>query len=243
MCSKLLIQSSFAPNVYDLSAFFRVDQVLILGGQRWSRKGRSHRAAIRNREQRQWIGLPIRTDDKKKLISKVRIDTKQNWRNPFLHGVQHSYSKARYFNYYWKEFEALIKEASKHERLWEFNEYVFHGLLEFTSLNYLLEKVRMISEPYNINENAEVLIRNKQSINLKTSETDIALEHSGYTYIQECNSNTYMSPIPNALTSYLPGFNYPQHHGEFIEHCSLIDLLFEQGPESYRFLKPVPSKS
>ena len=67
MCSKLLIQSSFAPNVYDLSAFFRVDQVLILGGQRWSRKGRSHRAAIRTREQRQGIGLPIRTDDKKKI--------------------------------------------------------------------------------------------------------------------------------------------------------------------------------
>ena len=69
MSTKLLIQSSFAPNVYDLAAFFRVDQVLMLGGQPWSRKGRTHRAAIRNKDERQWIGLPIRTEDKKNIVS------------------------------------------------------------------------------------------------------------------------------------------------------------------------------
>lgn len=77
MSAKLLIQCSFAPNVYDLAAFFRTDQVLILGGQPWSRKGRSHRAAIRNKDQRQWIGLPIRTEDKKNyFLRSVSIPSK-----------------------------------------------------------------------------------------------------------------------------------------------------------------------
>ena len=111
MSAKLLIQCSFAPNVYDLAAFFRTDQVLILGGQPWSRKGRSHRAAIRNKDQRQWIGLPIRTEDKKKLLSPVRIDSKQDWTGPLLNAVQHSYAKARSHDYSWKVFEALIMEA------------------------------------------------------------------------------------------------------------------------------------
>mgnify|MGYP001185629956 CR=1 FL=1 len=237
MSVKLLIQSSFAPNVYDLAAFFRVEQVLMLGCQPWSRKSRTHRAAIRNRDQRQWIGLPIRTEDKKKLISQVRIDSKQDWTGPFLNAVQHSYAKARYHDYYWKEFEALIMEASKHERLWDFNEYVFRGLLEFTSLNYLLEKIKLLPEPYTLYKDVEVLVQNNRLDNLETSEAEKIRKKSGYTYIQECLSNTYMSPILTAKTSYIPGLRYPQHHGDFMEHCSLIDLLFEQGPESYSYLK------
>ena len=243
MSTKLLIQSSFAPNVYDLAAFFRVDQVLMLGGQTWSRKGRTHRAAIRNKDQRQWIGLPIRTEDKKNIVSQVRIDPKQDWIGTFLNAVQHSYTKARYFNYYWKEFDALIKEAATNERLWDFNEHVFYGLLEFISLDYLLEKVMLLPEPYNLYKNAEILLKHKQFENLETSVAEKTSINSGATYIQECLSKTYMSPIPEAKTSYDSGLRYPQHHGEFIEHCSLIDLLFEQGPESYRYLKAAPFKS
>ena len=242
MSTKLLIQSSFAPNVYDLAAFFRVDQVLMLGGQAWSRKGRTHRAAIRNKDQRQWIGLPIRTEDKKNIISQVRIDSKQDWIGAFLNAVQHSYTKARYFNYYWKEFDALIKEAATNERLWDFNEYVFRGLLEFMSLNYLLEKVLLLPEPYNLYKDAEMSLQLQQFEKLETSGAKKTSENSAVSYIQECLSKTYMRPIPRAQTSYDPGLRYPQHQGEFIEHCSLIDLLFEQGPESYRYLKAAPFK-
>ena len=237
MSAKLFIQCSFAPNVYDLAAIFRADQVLILGGQPWSRKGRSHRAAIRNKDQRQWIGLPIRTEDKKTLISQARIDSKQDWTGPFLNAVQHGYSKARYHDYYWKEFEALIMEASKHERLWDFNTHILRGLLEFTSLQYVSEKLRFIPDPYDFRKDPEVLFGNDIPKVFATEDPKQSSVHSTYTCIQECHSHTYMSPIPEAETSYVPGFHYPQHHGAFMEHCSFIDLLFEQGPESYRYLK------
>lgn len=237
MSAKLFIQCSFAPNVYDLAAIFRADQVLILGGQPWSRKGRSHRAAIRNKDQRQWIGLPIRTEDKKTLISQARIDSKQDWTGPFLNAVQHSYSKARYHDYYWKEFEALIMEASKHERLWDFNTHILRGLLEFTSLQYVSEKLRFIPDPFDFRKDTEVLFGNDIPKVFATEDPKQSSVHSTYTCIQECHSHTYMSPIPEAETSYVPGFHYPQHHGAFMEHCSFIDLLFEQGPESYRYLK------
>ena len=46
--------------------------------------------------------------------------------------------------------DALIKEAATNERLWDFNEHVFYGLLEFISLDYLLEKVMLLPEPYNL---------------------------------------------------------------------------------------------
>ena len=237
MSAKLFIQCSFAPNVYDLAAIFRADQVLILGGQPWSRKGRSHRAAIRNKDQRQWIGLPIRTEDKKTLISQARIDSKQDWTGPFLNAVQHSYSKARYHDYYWKEFEALIMEASKHERLWDFNTHILRGLLEFTSLQYVSEKLRFIPDPYDFRKDPEVLLGNDIPKVFATEDPKQSRVHSTYTCIQECHAHTYISPIPEAETSYVPGFHYPQHHGAVMEHCSFIDLLFEQGPESYRYLK------
>ena len=216
MSAKLFIQCSFAPNVYDLAAIFRADQVLILGGQPWSRKGRSHRAAIRNKDQRQWIGLPIRTEDKKTLISQARIDSKQDWTGPFLNAVQHSYSKARYHDYYWKEFEALIMEASKHERLWDFNTHILRGLLEFTSLQYVSEKLRFIPDPYDFRKDPEVLLGNDIPKVFATEDPKQSSVHSTYTCIQECHSHTYMSPIPEAETSYVPGFHYPQHHGAFM---------------------------
>ena len=128
-------------------------------------------------------------------------------------------------------------EASKQESLWDFNKRVLRGLLEFTSLHYVSEKLRFLRELYNFREDPEALLGNDIPKMLKTGDPTLSSVQSKCAYIQECHSHTYMSPIPDAETSYVPGFHYPQHHGAFIEHCSFIDLLFEQGPESYRYLK------
>jgi hypothetical protein len=213
LSSITILQSSFAPNIHDLKAMASSDCTWLLGGDRWSRKGRSHRAAIQNAEHLQWAGIPIRTEDKKKMISQVRIDGRTDWTIPFLNAIKHSYSNAPFYDFYWREFEALILKASQVKYLWDFNQMVLPELLEFISYHHLLERMEYIS-----------------------GEVDWSLLHKFDYCVQEHASHTYMTPIRTASSSYDATLSYGEHHKSFFDQLSIIDLLFEVGPESFKVL-------
>lgn len=62
-----ILTPQFAPNLYDLASMLKADQVIFTDVEKWSRKGRTHRAEIRNEEDSQWINLPVVSEDRKKL--------------------------------------------------------------------------------------------------------------------------------------------------------------------------------
>ena len=214
MSSVTILQSCFAPNIYDFKAMISSDRVWLCEGYQWSRKGRSHRAAIRNLDQLQWVGIPIRTEDKKYSIRQLRIDKASDWTIPFLNAIKHSYSQALYYDYYWKEFESLILGASQLDYLWEFNKTVLFELLDFISYGHLVERIQYIPGDINWDE----------------------LDHFDQC-IQEQASHTYMSPIKGAVSSFDPNLRYAQHKSGFLDQVSLIDVLFEIGPESFKVFK------
>lgn len=200
------IQPQFAPNLYDLTAMLRADRVALLDTDIWSRKGRTHRAKIRVGNSADWINIPILTEDKKKEIREVRIDHSQDWFTPFWNAILHNYSDATYFDFYADELYAEFTHARQFEKLIDFNLYIFQKLLTYLeiSINYLLNSQKQFS------------IDNNDSI------------------IQEFESRNYIRQLENAATLPINHPEYQQVGKGFVQECSILDLLLNLGPESFR---------
>ena len=207
--SVALIQPQFAPNLYDLASMLKSDRVILLDTDIWSRKGRTHRAKIRNEEGTQWLNIPIRTEDKKKPISDVRIDHSEPWFEAFWNAILHNYSTATWFDFYQDELYAEFEKASGFEKLIDFDLLIFNRLLTYleVSIDYQLLSKELIS------------IDNK-TVNY-----------------QEYQSKNYIKQLDNSSTPLSLHPKYKQAHAGFKTECSCLDLLLNYGRESYKVLE------
>ena len=213
-----ILTPQFAPNLYDLASMLKADRVIFTDVEKWSRKGRTHRAEIRNEEDSQWINLPVVSEDRKKAIKDVRLDHDQQWFEPFWNAILHNYRNATYFDYFEDELYHNIQQAFEFEYLMEFNLYFFERLLRYLEIEIdyeLASKVTGYStfpDETMKNLSADVLYLEHQSKNYQrqTKQAKIALEKH---------------PV------------YDQSYPGFVEGCSVIDLLLNKGVESFRILE------
>jgi len=213
-----ILTPQFAPNLYDLASMLKADRIIFTDVEKWSRKGRTHRAEIRNEDDSQWINLPVVSEDRKKAIKDVRLDHDQQWFEPFWNAILHNYRNATYFYHFEDELYHDIQQAFEFEYLMEFNVYFFKRLLRYLEIEIeyeLSSKVKGYSTfPAETKKNlsADVLYLEHQSKNYQrqTKQAKIALE---------------IHPA------------YDQSYPGFVEGCSVLDLLLNKGVESFRILE------
>lgn len=182
--SVALIQPQFAPNLYDLIAMMKADQVILLDEDIWSRKGRTQRARITDSE---WINIPIKTDDKKKPIRVVRIDHSTDWFTPFWNGIYHNFHSATFFDYFEDELIALFDSTRNSEFLIDFNLTVFKRILQFLEVDIAFEltsETNILTDPLAIvfqeyqSKNYIHRVENNQSIKIDNPEIETIAELS-----------------------------------------------------------------
>ncbi|XWN37258.1 MAG: WbqC family protein [Balneola sp.] len=213
-----ILTPQFAPNLYDLASMLKADRIILTDVEKWSRKGRTHRAQIRNEENSQWINLPIVSEDRKKAIKDVRLDHDQQWLDPFWNAILHNYKNATYFDHFEDELYHDIQQANHFEYLLDFNLYFFGRLLRYLEIETeyeLASTVHVYStfpDETMKNLSADVLHLEHQSKNYQrqTKQAEIALKEH---------------PV------------YDQAYPGFVEGCSVLDLLLTKGVESFRILE------
>jgi len=214
-----LMQPLFAPNLYDLACMFQADKILLTDNEQWSRKGRTHRALIRTPDGTGYIHIPVMTDDRKKLIRDVRIDHTIDWITPLLRTLAFNYRNSLYFDFYEPEIRADFESAKKFTYLLPFNLYLRERLFIFLDLS-VKEKEQLASTISVYDPDPDKLAQNMNADLL----------------YQEHDSRHYMR---QAKMRSDPDFGHPvyhQHFDGFEPWCSLYDLLFQTGPESFRVI-------
>lgn len=210
-----LLLPQLAPNLYDLAAMLQSDYVILQDVERWSRKSRVHRAMIRTPKGTQWINIPIRTTDRKKAIKELRIDHDRDWIEPLLRSLRYNYRNSIYYDFYETEIRADFESAVEFTHLMPFVLHIQKRLLRFMDLK--IEYV-LASE-----------------LNEYTSDPDVLVKKLGAdTLFQEHDSRHYQR---QAEQKFDPAFEHPvyhQHFDGFEPWCSLFDILFQFGPESFR---------
>lgn len=185
--------------------------------EKWSRKGRSHRAQIRGHNGLQWINLPIMTEDKIKAIKDVRIDHSREWLEPLWNAIYHNYQTATYFDLFADELRNDFETAAKFEKLLDFDLYFFERMTTYL----------------------EIDLHPKLSSDIPEYDTfpDEFIKNIGiHTLYLEHESKNYQRQTGQAVSALKNHPDYPQAAEGFVPGCSLIDLLLNCGKESFKVL-------
>jgi len=213
-----LLFPHFAPNLYDLAAMLQADQIILQDTERWSRKSRIHRAKIRTPKGTQWINIPVRTEDRKKAVKDVRIDHERDWIDPLLRAIEYNYRNSIYYDFYEPEIKADFQSATDYTYLINFVLYIQQRLLSFMDINI---SYQLASDMPNYQSDPDLLAEKLNADLL----------------FQEHQSRHYQRQAERFGSD--PSFEHPQYHQHFEEFepwCSILDILFQFGPESFRIL-------
>lgn len=213
-----LLQPQFAPNLYDLSAMLKADLIVWEDVEKWSRKGRAHRAQIRGHNGLQWINLPIRTEDKEKPISEVRIDHSRDWLEPLWNAIYHNYRTATYFDFYIDELRNDFETGAGFTKLIDFDLYFFDRMMTYLEVDL---HPKMASEIPEYDTFPDKFVKN---IGAET----LYLEHE---------SKNYQRQTDQAVIALETHPVYKQAVKGFVPDCSVLDLLMNYGKESFKVLE------
>lgn len=207
-----ILQPSFIPDLNYIAVLKKADKIIYSKHDRWSRKGRTHRFRIRTADGPLWISLPIKTEDRKKAISQVRIDVHSDpsWLSKTMKTIAQSYRNSIYFDHYEAEFEEIVFKSLEFEFLIDSITYMNSQLWDL--LEWQPESSKIVFE----DENEEFIQR---------SET-IFWEYRGTSFQQQFMEKAEVPLEKHPI--------YKQHFGGFEPDCCLLDVLFELGPEWYR---------
>lgn len=219
-----LLTPQFAPNLYDLAIMLNANRIILQDTEQWSRKSRIHRAKIRVPQGTQWINIPIRTEDRKKAIKDVRMDHSGDWVNPLLRTIEYNYRNSIYYDFYEPEIKADFESAYAFKYLMEFVLYIQQRLFRFINISVDYELASNVPE---YDSNPDVLMQRLEADTL-------IQEHDSRHYLRQAEEH------PNGLDINHP--HYHQHFEGFETGCSILDVLFQFGPESFRITDQLTSK-
>jgi len=175
--------------------------------------------------QAHWLSVPVlRKNYLEKSFLEIEIDNKINWQRKHWKSISLSYAKAPYYQKYAKYFQKFYEVEWTH--LAELNYEMLLVFLEVLGIKVRI--VRMKDYQFKGEKSDLVLDMCKQ---LGASQYIFGEQGQNYAHLEsfkeaqvEVIFQNYSHPI------------YPQINGEFLSHLSVLDLLFNCGPESKNIL-------
>lgn len=220
-----IIQSNYLPwrGYFDL--IDDVDIFIVYDDVQYTRRDWRNRNKIKMQSGPQWITVPVNDRYGEMRINEVTISPDHRWAHKHLKAIEHSYSKAPYFDHYFPE---LAQRLSK--------ERVHLNDLNLDLISWIREKLSISTE-----------IVRSSSLPGHGSKTErllsilSAVGASGY--VSGPSAKAYIEPdafakagISLAYKQYDYG-PYRQLWGDFEGQVTVLDLLFNVGPDARNHLK------
>jgi hypothetical protein len=180
-----------------------------------------NRNRIRTDKGWMWLTVPVVTKDGCRIrMADVEIDNTMPWQRKHLGSIKTSYATAPYFKEYYGFFEDTF------QRQW----------LKLSDLNvhitrFVMDKLS-ITTPIVFESELNVITPKTQRI------IDICKKMNADTYLSGVGAKEYLeeSLFPEQrITLYYQHFNHPEYKQcfePFMPYMSIIDLLFNHGPQS-----------
>jgi hypothetical protein len=173
----------------------------------------------------QWLTVPIKHQFGQR-INDVEIDFKQRWRENHWKSIVVNYSKAEFFKQYSDFFESVYK--MDWTKLADLNIYLIEQISRFLGINDT--KFSKLSELQIHNDNpTQRLIDICENV----GATNYIIGNRAKDYMEEWR----WEKTKVTLEYYEPSYcEYPQLYGDFKDNCSIVDLLFNHGPNSCKYI-------
>lgn len=222
-----IIQSNYIPWKGYFNIIKCVDEFVLLDDVQYTRRDWRNRNLIKTASGLKWLTIPVEVKGQFHVSIKDVKTAGSQWRTDHWRQITEAYKKAPYFSWLAPILEELyLKESETSLSMINFK---FISLIN-RMLN-ITTPIRWSMEFDSPIEKTERLVNICRELNASEYVSGLSARE----YLQEPLFNAYHIDVKWTDYSDFPVYN--QLHGAFQHGVSIIDLLFNEGSESSRFLK------
>ena len=201
------------------------DRIVLADRTRWSRKSHATRVSLTSAEDRVWIRVGVRTEDRRRPVAEVRPDPDRRWLRHAARTLRTVHSGGDYFDEYAPRLvERLEAVAAAAER----GEPVLPHLLGFRG--FLLSRLHLSGRLP-----AEIL-----ESDLARSEPQAGSSIEPHPVLTAPGSGRFMAHPAGAVTAEFSPVPHPSRPAGFQAWDSALDLLLTLGPDSWTVTDRLP---
>ena len=218
-------QPQYLPWLGYIHKMIQADVFCYLDNVQYKKNEWQNRNRIKTAQDWQWITVPVSFRFPQK-INEVEINNSVNWKKKHLQALTTNYSKAPYFKDYMGPLEDIFTKE------WDLLSELNIGLLEH------------LRKFLNLNDKPAVLA---SSLDLRDDPTDRLIDIckllGADAYLAGQDGAIYMDLErfkDNGIAVVTQDFRHPvysQPFGDFQSHMSVVDLLFNCGPDSLEVIR------
>lgn len=229
----VIVQSNYIPwkGYFDLINL--ADDCILLDDVQYTRRDWRNRNLIKTREGTHWLTIPVEVKGRyHQKIKDTRI-SKPDWGVEHWATIRHNYAQARHFREYSEIFEPLYLTMQE--------EYL-------SRVNFLFIKAicALLGIGTRISWSMDYALREGKNERLIGLCESVGARHylsgpSAKGYIDE--AAFAQSDITVSFMDYAGYPPYTQLGGAFDHHVSILDLIFNEGPDARKFMRSFGSAS
>jgi hypothetical protein len=217
-------QPSYLPNLGFFQRMMASDIFVFLDDTWYASHKWDNRNKIRTENDFLWLTVPLLRKTKDEFINAIQISYEKNWQKKHLRSIELNYSKTPYFQLYWPKLKSIIEKP--HHKLLDLN----------------IELIDWIKSELNIN--TKTIFSSQFQIHEKSSKKllEICKQLPTSVYFSGKGGTNYLDEeifTDEGIKIVYDTFEHPlyeQSHGNFIPNMSVIDLLFNEGKNSYQII-------
>ncbi len=212
-----------------LGYFYKIahcDLFIFLDIVKYPDRGYVNRVKIKNPTGAVWLTQPVPAKDRISHTIKEICFTDDRWRKKHINTIKGNYSQAPYFNTYFKRIEEIILDKST-DRLALLNSHLIKLFMEFLDIKTKTQFSEGVSPDGNPTDRLVTLVKNAKGTVYFSGE-------GGANYQDE--ENFHNNGIELQYTDFSHPV-YPQLWGDFCPGLSTLDLIFNCGPDSKKYIE------
>lgn len=225
-----ICQSNYIPWKGYFDLINAADEFYLLDSVQYTKNDWRNRNIIKTEKGLLWITIPVFHRSLSQKISEITT-VNNAWRVKHWKSIQQNYSRSAYFKKYKEIFQELYLGST--ETLLSKINHDFITMI--CSILGIRTKIVMITE-----DNADD--RNQRLINIsKHSDADMYI--SGPAARQYLDESSFEKE--GIIVEYMDYSSYPEYrqlYGKFEHKVSIVDLIFAEGKNAYRFMKSFNNK-
>ncbi len=222
-----ILQSNYIPwkGYFDLINL--VDEFILYDDMQYTRRDWRNRNKIKTPNGIIWLTIPVKVKGKYHQKIKDTVISDPRWKHQHWNSIVHSYSKAKFFKTYRELFEDLYLDTEECF-LSQTNYRFITGICELLDIN---TKISWSMDYRLVEGKTERLI----GLCKQTGATEYFSGPAAKDYIEED-----LFKREGIALHYMDYSGYPEYvqlFPPFQHHLSIVDLIFNEGPNATRYMK------
>jgi len=221
-----IIQSNYIPWKGYFDIINSVDEFIIYDDVQYTKRDWRNRNIIKTPKGLQWITIPVRHEYLNQKIKDIKVADK-NWNKKHWKTLQTYYAKSKYFSEYKDIFEELYLNIST-------------CFLSEINYNFIITINKIIGIEKKISWSSDYILKEGRVERL----IDLCKQANTTEYVSGAAAKQYIDEqvfsSENIKLSWMDYSGYPEYYQSYppFEHgVSIIDLIFNEGINSKKFMK------